>query len=956
MPIKLPKGFPRRKSSGNVLEFPTPEKETNGEQSSFKVLARPNSTGKSFEGANALRLAPKSQPPPRSSFEEDSEDLFSVIREDAANRYGHKMAPITTSPTDKYSGSGGTTNSLSTAAYDSAASSARYSNSSTNPSSVDSGSSRNVKAAAQRSYDDIPPPPPPTHASRAGFLKNAGRTFSFGINKNSSKETNEIPPPMPTDRSRRTTVTEQPRERAMTMNSVVTVDPPRLDDSSFSLKSSDDDFGNMFANVGKRASREVSCNQSQKHGDPRTNQANPFQNPLPQRPAPLKSAARAAPPRPIHVNGNTSVESSPYTWNSHNSRDGLLGTPSPARTVTQASPQPPTTRMISHQTHRPEEENMFADAPLRRSPEPAPSRQYSSPAASRSPPSAFPALVMNRSRTESVGASSIQHSNLDSSEYEMPPFDTALLANVQLAERYEEQTAQLQHNNPAKVMTPAEFERYRQQKEDTRRYNKVFGKADSDDGSGDDYDDEEDDEQEREKTAAKQRKKQEAHLAVYRQQMMKVTGESSPNTEQRPDLDRRMSQLTVEGARQASYASMGKLPVDDEPEEDEDVPLGILAAHGFPNKNKPPTRLAGSTSNPNLRNLAQIQGGASVAGGESHRGSLPAFARHLPPDPYFGAGIVHQADRTAMQMHPSMSQTQLVSQPQPSGAATAHPLHPAGLVGVIAGEERARAMRRGSPNPQGGYEAPMPQGMRPQQMPNFPQQGMMMQPPMLTPSEQAQLQMSQQMNQMMQMQMQWMQQMSGMMAQNPHMQMPQMPMMGMQGMPQMPQNGPMTPGAGVPGRPQSVPLQNMDARGQRTMSTLTPSMAGWMQSAPVVPQLNIPGSNYAQSIAPSERSNVGLSARYRPVSTMPQEPDQRSNWKRASTFSSSTFRPTFNENLTPKPAISTVRTVYNANDDDDDEQGWAEMKARKDKKQKTWKLRKGANNRDTLQELYNAPA
>lgn len=536
----------------------------------------------------------------------------------------------------------------------------------------------------------------------------------------------------------------------------------------------------------------------------------------------------------------------------------------------------------------------------------------------------------------------------------MPPLSPSLLANAQLATQYEEKQPSpvLRHSN--KVMTPAEFERYRQQKEDNRRYNKVFGKTDSDDGSGDDYDDdEEEDVKDRELQAVKQRKKQEAHLAVYRQQMRKVTGDVPTRATMeapRPGMNVSGPQFSTSSQLDLPNAErrMSQLHLDDEPDEDEDVPLGILAAHGFPSKNKPPTRLTASSSNPNLRNLAQATGGAAAATAEP-RGNLPAFARHLPADPYYGAGIVHQTERAPISMHAPASQTHLAAAPQGSGAATAHPLHPAGLVGVIAGEERARARRRGSPNPQGGYEMPMGS---PQQMP-----GMMMQPP-ISAAEQAQLQMSSQMTQMMQMQMQWMQQMSSMMGQNPNMQMPMVGMPGMPGMPAMPQTpngGPMLQQQpnGMPGRPQSVPLQNFNGGNQqRPMSALAPSIAGWARSSPAVPQTFVNGSIYAPSIAPSERSNVGLASRYRPVSTMTQEPENN-NWaRRASTFTPPTFKQFANENSQSKLASSTIRNVQTA-DDEDDERGWADMKAKREKKQKSWKLRRDNN---TLQELYNAPA
>jgi hypothetical protein len=50
MPIKLPKGFARRKSSANALEeVPNPP------QPSFRVFERPLGAGKSFDGTTTLR-------------------------------------------------------------------------------------------------------------------------------------------------------------------------------------------------------------------------------------------------------------------------------------------------------------------------------------------------------------------------------------------------------------------------------------------------------------------------------------------------------------------------------------------------------------------------------------------------------------------------------------------------------------------------------------------------------------------------------------------------------------------------------------------------------------------------------------------------------------------------------------------------------------------------------------
>ena len=529
-------------------------------------------------------------------------------------------------------------------------------------------------------------------------------------------------------------------------------------------------------------------------------------------------------------------------------------------------------------------------------------------------------------------------------------FDPVMTENAQLANMYQEtRDPPSKPISSNKVMTPAQWERYKQQKEMDRR----LGALSDDSGSelGDDSDDD-DDELERSKQAANQRRKQEAHLAVYRQKMMKVTGDGMPNrpgsslSALRPgdgsstDLNR-MSHMTLDSK------NSGKSSGEDEGE-DEDVPLGILAAHGFPSKNKPPTRLQTSPSNSHLRAVGQTPGATSVKGG-----SLPVFARQLPQDPYYGASLVNPSNREAPSLHPT-------GVPQGAGPSTAHPIHPSGLVGVIAGEERARAARRGSPNASGTYDMPaMPphpgmvrsqttgtlpaMGYPPQGMP--PMLGMMPgMPPMLTAGDQAQIQMAQQMNQMMQMQMQWMQQMSQTMGgqMNPNqMMMPQYP--GMQ--------DPAGP------RPQSVHMQQPFApqSSQRTMSTLNPSMAPWNSGQPL-PSINLNG-NYAPSIAPSERSNIGLASRYRPVSIAPQ-PDLGAH-RRASTFTSTSVRPYSSmapaprsPQHVPKPSVNTLgrRSPLAIQDDDDDEQGWAEMKMKKDKKQKGWAARKGQN---ALQELYN---
>ena len=501
-----------------------------------------------------------------------------------------------------------------------------------------------------------------------------------------------------------------------------------------------------------------------------------------------------------------------------------------------------------------------------------------------------------------------------------------------------------------KVMTPAEFEQYRKQQENMRR---ASGSSKSDD-SGEDtdgYDDE--DEEERKRELAKERRKQEAHLAVYRQQMMKVTGQQPsdlPNL--RPELAK--SQTAPAGRALTPTFSFDKPPDSSKASDDEDdeVPLGILAAHGFPAKNRPPTANVGNSIKYQSETYPpppMSTAGTSTAAG---RPGLPPFAKNLPPDPYFGAGLVNPSARESLGFN-----RQSPGSAYGGSQATAHPTHPAGLVGVIAGEERARAARRGSPNAQGGFGSPMPQGMMP------PTMGM---PPMLSPGDEAQIHMSQQMTQMMQMQMQWMQQMQSVMAQGM-----QPPMGAMPGQPPMPpqhmqmphmNNGFLSPqlhqqqhqmtqamlAQGQIPRPVSHSAPSSPAavqQGPRAMSMMTPTGPPQWQ-VPLnrrsgAPSMMAPGQNgYTPSIAPSERSNVGMPSRYRPVSIPPID---------------ETSRPGSSMSMSTAGKLNKVvglRQVKKTASDDDDEEGWEEMKKKRDAKKSSWKNNKREEDKIALEGIY----
>jgi hypothetical protein len=570
--------------------------------------------------------------------------------------------------------------------------------------------------------------------------------------------------------------------------------------------------------------------------------------------------------------------------------------------------------------------------------------------------------------------------SIQKSEAASPPPSPALIAGALLAVEWEQQE---QERPPVqrpvrknKVMTPAQFERYRQQQEMEYKRADVY-KDNQSDGDSDNYEDE--DEAERDRRATAQRRKQEAQLAVYRQTMMKVTGEQRPQS--RADSIERLSSRIPSSGSLDLTKSISNLALDPKAsvangkssgeEEDEDVPLGILAAHGFPNKNRPPTRLTNQSSNPNLRAVSGV-GSVTAEAKQGPKGGLPPFARHLPQDPYFGASLVNPSNRESFAMGGGSS----VYGGQVPG--TPPGLHPAGLVGVIAGEERARAMRRGSPNPSGGYE--MPPGMtRSQTMGNFPMgsaPGMVpgMVPGMalpLTPADQAQIQMSQQMTQMMQMQMQWMQQMSQMVQQGQGQTMQPPP-----NVMQQPVASPGSPSLLAPpaqiARPLSMPMPEVGSPrlGQRTMSSLSPGMAPWNRPPSFAPSMRAStpgvGPGYTPSIAPSERSNVGLASRYRPVSIAPAD-GVRPAAKRSSTFTSGTVQPVWTNGATGRRspgALSTIRSIggqsshgksnaKGAPDDEDDDQGWVEMKMKRDKKKSTWKMKRAQTQGTGLEDFYN---
>ncbi|KAJ0168651.1 hypothetical protein CTA2_2925 [Colletotrichum tanaceti] len=928
--------FGRRRSTVNSDEFHEEPTATKERPTSFRVMDRTEVGGqKSFDGGHRLVKATTTVIPSKKNYSDPSlgDNMFSDVK----NNRG--------------SGSSNTTKTTSTDT------SSRHSNVSTTPSSADfghQGAQEEWKSSIKKTHTDVPAP---KHSS-GGFLSKAGRTFSFGGQKKQQAAVSLVddhplpPPPLPPQAS---SDDYSRRPRGLTDSTDRTATPPKLSEEDFALDFGSN-FGNMFKGSGldKRASQMTLPGNDKSNLGPRSLTTNRVNQPQ---------------PSPIKIDHSAKVEASPYSWSSQHSNDNLLyqsGSNSPTATERTSVP-PPVPRHgspLAFRNNVPSDIIEDEDATLLKDSLAASrflggSGQSSNP----SPPGRF-------RRNDDTFSTAWESSDGKKEEENM--FDNNKAQQPKPAINTIRYTPSSNQSPPRnKVMTPAEFEKYRRDKErDDNASETAKASNNSRDDDEDQYDDDEDD-VEKAKLAAKQRRKQEAHMAVYRQQMMKITGESpmaGPSGHaSRPNLSVSLSTPNLPNLAVPLGPMTGRSD-GSEGEEDEEVPLAILAAHGFPNKNKPPARITNMASNPDLRSSVHSQPaqparpGSSMGEGTGPRGTsgghLPAFARRLPQDPFLGAGLINAPPRESL--------TFGGGSPAPGAQPPSVPM--GGLVGVIASEERSRALRRGSPNieaqnvnpftgvpvdPVGGIPPHMMYGNMngmnamgggmggmggmPQmhQMPQMPQM-------MLTPGDQAQIQMTQQMQQFMQMQMQFMQMMATP-GQNP----------GMNGMPR-PLSHVGTPSIHDSQRQSyfgdsMLEPPRLDPR-TRTMSMVQPSSSSWIQPGvgfdPSIhggmgvgngyaPSIHAQGAGYAPSIAPSERSNVGLPGRYRPVT---QAPPQLDSGRRMSVMSG-----TIGWDQPPKVMQQQEAKMPNksgGNSDDDDEEGWAAMKAKKEKKRGLWRTKK----------------
>ena len=1016
----------RRKSSANLLDT--------DQQSSFRVLERP-------EKSNARDWS--------SSFthnQSKSVDNLSTT----LNRYGGDTA----APRHilrAHRGSGGTTSSLSSAVYDVSDSSVRYSSSTTIPSSLDAEQEQDQSPIEK--HKTRPPLSGSTSAieTSTSFAARAGKALSFG--RKSSKppaSTQYSIPAIPTIPAR-----EQPqirpkseasmRDRSFTTSSYAsTAKPPRLDThiSPANFGEQEDGFGNMFDGITNRESIAPSPGPSP------LSHAEPTKSPLIGRTmSPPSHASPTLLQRPFIDDRRQSINSQKSNEQLISGRSSELGSPN-----IEMFPNAPKAAALSNfSSHR----GYFAVPDRYHSPElseprgsPTISSGFVSAQSSRHAndssdnlrgltaaaprersawPDGTPADTESPKHTGPVyevpGNSGYNTRKLSTPDAIVPPQtrdykpepsarhnlrpSTSLADVANTASLYigsptlpEEpiavgkQRAMPQTLSTPKKMTKAQFEQASRLRD--------VPTNDTEDSASDVSEDE--DEGDKQKKIAAERRRQEATMSVYRQKMKKVTGgggklselpsQSSRNPLEKSSSSYSLSGLGPPGPSSSRSVSPADLAADNE---DDNVPLGSLQAHGFPNKVRPPSQMPGSQP-PFVENAS---------------GGLPAFARKLPVDPYYGAGLVNNAHRESLGFGSSAASMY-------GGAVPTQPPYaqPGGLVGVIASEERSRASRRGSPNPlTGGYgPIPLPSNMHGSPAPPFGRSSSMLSlnPPQaasgmfgaqagafggVSPADMSSMNTQQQMAHLMQMQTQMMQQMMALQAG----QTPQVAMANSQMAYPFPAMG-SSPGTNALGI-HSAHLQAPSTVDQHRMSTLSAGRPGSLAQSRSMSMLQAPTnwtgdlgqqrsktmgsiaasqyagsvhgldvSGYTPSIAPSERSNVGMPSRYRPVSVM-ESGDTFNSTPRSKTMSSATLntlsfgagapsplgqtsgnasKPKSTIRLVDRPKSSSRTNLLRSGgaEDEEDEAGWAELAAKKERMQQKRAAKHDAGGGTSLADLY----
>ncbi|KAL1638549.1 hypothetical protein SLS58_008878 [Diplodia intermedia] len=943
MPNFMPKAFTRRKSSGNALE----EFDKPGE-SSFRVMPRTDLPKTATTGELGLGVRRAFNPRPH-------------LRQNS-----YDESPYA-GPGNRGSNGSSTANSNASRFYDTG-SSARHSSTSTLPSS------------AEFDNDDLftkkVPVPSEARDRTSSFTSITGR---FAFHRKSGKVSGS-----PTTKNDPEDV-HSGRERAMTASSYAsTAHPPKLEN----LPATDfgNDFGDLFTSFASQQRKSAILEESPLPLPPPLAMRSESEPALPPPPKTFASSRPAQPPSPIRVDRTKDVGGSPYSWDSRDSNDALMVSPVAAHS-------PYNERVPPVPRH---------SVPLSGSPPPLQVRTHSSPVSERKsvrngamktpslPVEDEDAKMVRESFRASRDAKEIQaaqtrqngssessvktpsfssaHSSIQSQHQAQPV--TAASSPDSMAEATprakgvstaNEESRPLFSKTPPTPQTTRPGVRFESQKPARmtqaefavlQRQHQKDPLSDDESDESDEYIDDDQEEEERKKIEEmrKIRHQQQEKMSAHREMMKKTVGGlnqslgSRPVGMERPGMNRAsMSTSELLGNRASYYGG------NEDEDETDDIPLGILREHKFP---KLGNRLSHHSSLTNLRS-ASAQGmrpgsaAGSVIGGSTN---LPPFARGLPADlpsePYLGANLVQQPMRESIG-YGAMGPASVY---EGSTGGNAQPT----LVNMIADAEQAKEARRGGATKIFGTTATYGQRLpQPGQMSQGMGQGMGMlglgmgmpqaQPQqMFMPQQQQQQQLSMNMQQMQMQQMQAMAQLQQQMQI-----MLQQQQMGIhQGMPQMGMQ---------PGMQQGMMGQNSfgSLLGQRPMSMASAQGLGQQRTRSMVnpPSMSFGGlqqqfgnhltPGYAPSLAPSERSNVGKSARYRPV-TQPLHDGS------STVMSQSTVQPGQPDanRLTIRVKAKSPKSQTSGGNEDDDE-GWGSPK-------KKWSAKKRSQSDNQLSNFIPA--
>lgn len=743
------------------------------------------------------------------------------------------------------------------------------------------------------------------------------------------------------------------RVRAMTSSSYAsTAKPPTLDaDMNFGSTSFDD----LFSGIDRKPSPEHAAESPGRS---------------------LLAGKRTFHAEPIKIDRKLDVEAPLKSWDSRGSADNLMSSP---RSPEDDSPPPPVpphkygqyapvasyspelngaNDYIENNASAPRHPAMSQKSQRESSPERDPASKSSSSAPSLETPLSSRSGSDITTPKAALRTAAVPLSEDGDDDMFAPPKPTQPTVAKQASpvSREEVRPRPPTSESGRRVLTQAEFRAQQQ---------RAMAQSQGESSDEEDYEEDEEEAQERAaQEAIARRKKQQMDLA--RDHMRRTT--TAPGSLNRPD--------SISEPFSMGFPSETSLQADEW--EDEDVPLGILAQHGFPNKshNKAPAQPANAMP-------SYFPDRPASAGPGDNRASTfrPPFARNLPDDPhasFIGGGVVRPTNRESLgfnnrgpasiagDLHmnmpvmgypePQLSQPSLVEQihmrdmtkqKYMGGASTKKPQE--GPFTGMLGAQMNPPIQNGAgtrlsmmPGMQG-----MGMGMNMNMMNShmgMPMMGGQMAYPMQQ-NDMMQMQHFQQMQQMLAAQQMQIQQMQMQQAQDPRMSMafpsnmsdprmsmafPNQQMMPQQQDPRMSMAAPSLLNVPSAQRPMSIlPVGNQQAP-QPARPFSTP--IGGSMAPP--PQLN----GYTPSIAPSERSNIGLSARYRPVAT---HTDAKSS-------SSMTLQASGAVNQNPAMVKGILKNKSPVVQEDEDD-GWGKMAARKSKFNVNGGARGGTD--DSLHEL-----